>query len=122
MNFVSSLGRIVSLRRNPASLERRLVEAESEIGGGIITNLSTVKHQRFWFYKGYWHYEEQYEDGTSSVVSYQFTDIQAYKLFNGREVALSQTELDNVIETIKEYHTRVKTELYAPKQALGQAL
>lgn len=79
--------------------EDRLVEKESWVGGKVIP----LEKVQFFFLKGYW-YLIVHDDRGSMVASYQFTDDEAYKIVNGRNVPFVQAdyfdEKENVMTVI----------------------
>jgi len=98
----------------PASLQAKLVEAESVIGGDLFPKPAGVIKQRFWYHEGDWFYETV--DATGPMVArYQFVNGAAHKLVDGKPVAFAEGEIENLQKIIQLYHDRVYKELYAPR-------
>ena len=103
-----------SLSKKPLSLEDRLIEVESQIGGQLLTTTPGVTFQRFWYHKGDWFYEVHDKKG-KMVARYQFDDDFAYKLVDGKEVEFAPGEEARLVEMIGRYHAEVKRQLYSNK-------
>jgi len=105
---------LFTVTTTPESLEAKLVEAESAIGGNLFPKPAGVTKQRFWYHKGDWFYETHDAVGPM-VARYQFRNGMAHKLVNGRPIAFADGELQNLRKIIQLYHDRVYKELYAPR-------
>lgn len=116
-----ALARVVSSKGGPSTLLERLVEQESHIGGRLLKRPEAITAQRFWYYGGYWHYEETDAIGPA-VVRYQVVDGYIRKLNGATELAFYKDEhIDeraNILEMIQNYHATIRDEIYSNGEAL----
>lgn len=97
--------------KQPQSLERRLVDIESEIGGQLSQRPAGILAQRFWFHGGDWFYEMTDEKGSASV-RFHVSDDRIFKLVGGRAVAFHESEAHNLLQTIPLYFEAICRDLY----------
>jgi len=112
-----SVTSLLVTQRNPENLEKRLVDAESEIGGLMLQSIPGVISQRFWFHGGDWFYEAVDAQG-AMYARYQFTNDEVYKLVNGLPTAFADNEVDALIGNVTSYLEHIRSELYGVDQAL----
>jgi hypothetical protein len=105
------LNRFIAKPKSP--LEDRLIEHESAIGGRLIPKHDLVATQRFWYYQGDWFLEQIEIDQTSYVSRYQISEIDAFKLYQGREVPFLDGELKNLLTAVELYHSEIIQNLYS---------
>jgi hypothetical protein len=97
--------------KQPQSLERRLVDVESTIGGRVLQKPNGIISQRFWFHGGDWFYEATDAQGASSV-RYHVSDDRIFKLVGGRAIAFSEAEAKHLLQIIPLYFNGICTDLY----------
>ena len=105
---------VFSKIKAPMSLDDKLVEAESKIGGELLPTNPDVIRQRFWFHGGDWFYEVHDSKGPM-VARYQFDDDFSYKLVDGKEVEFAEGEEARLIELVGLYYEQIKLQLYPDK-------
>lgn len=108
--FQSVTERFIS-NRQAESLEKRLVDIESDIGGSLLPALPGIISQRFWYYGGGWFYEAVDDKGPMYAM-YQFSEQGLEKLVNGQPVPLAENEDMHIIATIGLYDEAVRSKLY----------
>lgn len=97
--------------KQTGSIESRLVEIESQIGGRVLQRPAHVVSQRFWFHGGDWFYESS--DGQSSLFArYHISDDRIYKLVQGKAIAFSEAEANHLLQIIPLYFQAVCRDLY----------
>jgi hypothetical protein len=92
------------------SLERRLVDCESEIGGSLFPLLPGDIAQRFWYHQGDWFLEQTDQIGPK-VGRYHIEPSEIAKLVNGNFARLQQEEKEHLLASIPLYRDKI-TELY----------
>jgi len=97
--------------RPEGNLEKQLVDIESEIGGRLLTQVTGIKSQRFWYHDGNWFYEAVDTKGPLHA-RYQLSDTDIIKLVDGLSTMLAEEEKQNLLATIPRYHDAIKDELY----------
>lgn len=97
--------------KQPESIERRLVDIESRIGGTVLQKPAHVVSQRFWFHGGDWFYESS-DAQTALFARYHVSDDRIYKLVNGKAIAFSEAEAAHLLQTIPLYFQAVCRDLY----------
>lgn len=97
--------------RQAETLEKRLVDIESEIGGSLLPAQPGIVSQRFWYYGSGWFYEEIDSKGPMYAM-YQFGEQGIEKLVNGQPIALAANEDMHVMATISLYDEAVRSKLY----------
>lgn len=105
---------LVVSKNGPKTLDDRLVDAESEIGGQLFAKEPGIIKQRFWYHENDWFYEVVDAQG-AMVARYQFTDGWAYKLVDGRAIAFAEGEEAALVATARSYFTAIQTKLYPNK-------
>lgn len=99
----------------PRSLEERLIEEESAIGGRIFAKDSSTFEQRFWFQSGDWFYErirQAEKSEVREVIHYRLTDSSVHKMIDGREFFINPSEVSTLLLAIEAYDGAVEKELY----------
>ena len=102
------------------TLERALIERESEIGASLFGGLAEGVTRRFWYYEGDWYFEER-APKAASVARYTVYEDSIEKLVHGRPVTLEPSETHALITAIPLYKARIEHELYHPAQAQSRA-
>lgn len=97
--------------RQAETLEKRLVDIESEIGGSLLPEQAGITSQRFWYYGGGWFYEAIDAKGPMYAM-YQFGEHGIEKLVNGQPVTMAAEEDRHVMETVGLYDEAVRAKLY----------
>lgn len=109
----------------PRSLEERLIEEESRIGGELFAQDPSVTAQRYWLHQGEWFHERYYDSAAEAdsrvVIRYQLTNDSAHKLVKGVEHSFDDGEIQRLLQAIDSYYTRVQRELYTKKDDYGLA-
>lgn len=98
-------------RTSPEDMERKLVDAESEIGGQQLKPLPGILSQRFWYYKGHWYYEAVDQAGPVHA-SYKINDDTIEKIVQGRLVQLEDGEHESLLRNVPEYYHNIAEKLY----------
>jgi hypothetical protein len=93
------------------SLERRLVDCESEIGGALFPQLPGTLSQRFWYHNNDWFYEQADQRGSTTAL-YHVEPHAIEKLVNGRVAPFDETEKQHLLASIPRYQERISEELY----------
>ena len=99
------------ISKKPGSLESRLVDIESEIGGKLSQMPAGIISQRFWFHGGDWFYALTDANGLSSI-RFHVSDDRIFKLVGGKAVAFSEAEAQNLINTIPLYFDAIRRDFY----------
>jgi hypothetical protein len=97
--------------KKPSSLESRLVDIESEIGGKLSHMPAGIISQRFWFHGGDWFYALTDSNGSTSI-RFHVSDDRIFKLVGGKAVAFSEAEAQNLIQTIPLYFDAIRRDFY----------
>ena len=96
------------------SLERRLVDCESELGGTLFPVTPGTLEQRFWYHKNDWFYEHTDQYGSTTAL-YHVEPDSIEKLVHGRLATLDETEKRHLLASIPRYADLITTELYKPE-------
>ena len=102
------------------SLERALVDRESEIGGSLFPPENSMVSRRFWYFDGDWYFEER-EAKQSFVARYTLYGESIEKLVHGRPVAIEPQEEVALVAAIPLYKQRIESELYKPSSPQAHA-
>lgn len=96
------------------SLERGLVDCESELGGALFPLLPGDYYQRFWYHQGDW-YLEQTDQYGPKVGRYHIEPSDITKLVNGSFAEIRRQEKEHLVASIPLYLNTIETELYKPQ-------
>ncbi len=116
-------------------LERRLVDAESYIGGALVPKGKDVVSQRFWFhrvkpedastYEGVaqsqldWFWDIKMADGATIHIGYKLLHGVLIKALDGVPVPLQPGEADSFYQMVRLYHQAIHAKMYSRHKRVG---
>lgn len=106
--------------RSADTLEKRLIDVESEIGGELLTKPEGIQTQRFWYHGGEWFYEAVDALGPM-YARYIVTEQGFSKIVNGQWAPLTSDEEAYLVAAIGIYDENIRQELYFRETILNQS-